>query len=102
MSEEYESNSAFIKALDKIRHEKSADFSRREKAHIAILNFEIEVKPVNLDNTMEDSSLNNKDFSRYNMSNKAKIIIKGSSEADCVKKVKQALEKVNDSSGRTN
>ena len=96
MKEKYESNSAFIHALDKIKHEKSANFSRREKAHIATIQFEIEVRPVNLDNTMEDSALNNKDFERYNMSNKARILIKGSSEADCIKKIKQALEKMND------
>lgn len=94
---EWESNSAFIRALEEIRHEKSASFSSREKAHVAVLNFEIEVTPVNLDNTIEDPPLNNKDFERYKMSNKARIIIKGSSEADCIRKVKQALEKINDS-----
>lgn len=98
MKEEYESNSAFIAALEKIKHEKSSNFSRREKAHVAIVTFEIEVRPVNLDNTMEDSALNNKDFDRYNMSNKARVVIKGSSEADCVNKVKNVLEKINDSS----
>lgn len=99
MSEEniYESNSAFIHALEKIKHEKSANFSRREKAHVATLSFEIDVRPVNLDNSIDNSALNNKDFERYNMSNKARIIIKGSSEGDCIKKVKQALEKINDS-----
>ena len=96
MSEEYESNSAFIKALDQIKHENSKDFSRREKAHMAILQFDIDMFPVNLDGTRCDSCLSNQDFERYNMSNKAKVIIKGSSEADCIKQVKKALETIND------
>ena len=96
MSEEYESNSAFIKALDQIKHENSKDFSRREKAHMAILQFDIDMFPVNLDGTRCDSCLSNQDFERYNMSNKAKIIIKGGSEADCIIQIKKALETIND------
>ena len=92
-----ESNSAFISALQKIKHENSKDFGRREKAHVAILDINIEVLTVNLDNTDCDCKMSVRDFDKYNMSNKARVTIKGSSEAECIKRLKTALEKINDS-----
>jgi hypothetical protein len=89
-------NISFLKLANKKRHEHLNDIPRREKGHIAIVTFKIDIRPVNSDNTFENYMLAPKDLEPYGMSNKAQIIIKGSSEADCVMKVKKTLEKMND------
>lgn len=88
-------NSAFLDILQQKKHDHKEDIPRREKGHIAIITMKIDIRPMNSDNTFDRYMLGPKDLDRYNMSNKAQIVIKGASEAECVNKVKQTLEKMN-------
>ena len=88
-------NIDYLNKINKLRHNHENKIPRREKGHIAIINMKIDVRPVNSDNTFDSYLLGNKDLEKYNISNKAQIIIKGSDEADCIKKVKETLRKMN-------
>lgn len=88
-------NSKLIQLINKQRHEHKDDLARREKGHLAIITMKIDIRPMNADNTFERYMLGNRDLERYGMSNKAQITVKGSSEADCVKKVKEVIERMN-------
>lgn len=90
------SNSVFLDILNKQKHTHEEDLPRREKGHIAIITMKIDIRPMNSDNTFESYMLGPRDLEKYGMSNKAQIIIKGASEAECVKRVKETLEKMNE------
>lgn len=96
MDEYGNANSALAQLLRKRRHDHEENSPRREKPHIAIVTFKIDIRPVNPDNSFESYKLSNRDLEKYNMTHKAQIIVKGPSEAECVKKVKQTLEKMNE------
>lgn len=96
MDEYGNANSALARLLQKRRHEHEDDLPRREKPHIAIVTFKIDIRPVNQDNSFETYKLSNRDLEKYNMTHKAQIIVKGPSEAECVSRVKQTLEKMNE------
>lgn len=89
------SNSVFLDLLKQQKHDHKDDIPRREKGHIAIVTMKIDIRPMNSDNTFEEYMLGPQDLEKYGMSNKAQIIIKGPSEAECVKRVKETLEKMN-------
>jgi hypothetical protein len=95
MTPEDNANSIFVKLLEQQRHDHKDDIPRREKGHLAVITFKIDVRPMNADNTFDNYLLSNRDLQRYGISNKAQMIIKGSSEADCIKKVKNMMEKIN-------
>jgi hypothetical protein len=50
---------------------------------------------MNSDQTFDRYMLGPKDLERYGMGNKAQFTIKGSSEAECVMKVKKAIDRIN-------
>ena len=84
-------NNAFIKLSNKLRQEHKDDLARREKGQIAIITMKSDIRPMNADNTFERYMLGPRDLEKYGMSNKAQFNIKGSSEAECVSKVKQII-----------
>ena len=66
--------------------------SRKEYPHVAVLTFRIEVRSLSRNNTMGESVLGNNELMKWGMSNKAKIHVKGATEAECIQKVKNMLE----------
>tara|TARA_R110000772_G_scaffold156435_3_gene267565 strand:- start:1097 stop:1252 length:156 start_codon:yes stop_codon:yes gene_type:complete len=50
---------------------------------------------MNKDGTLDSMVMGNSLLSKYNMSTKAQICISGPTEADCIKIVKEKLEKLN-------
>jgi hypothetical protein len=91
---EENANSAFVKSLKQIKHKHEDDLPRREKGHLAVITLKIDVRPMNADNTLDSTLLGARDFERYGMSNKAQVVVKGSSEADCISKIKKILENI--------
>ena len=51
---------------------------------------------MNLDGSLDTSCVSNERLSKYNIGKKAKVVISGVSEADCMKNVKRRLEKINE------
>ena len=88
-------NNVFLQLSKKLKHEHAADFSRREKGHLAIITMKIDIRPMNSDQTFDRYMLGPKDLERYGMGNKAQFTIKGSSEAECVMKVKKVIDRIN-------
>jgi len=69
---------------------------RKNKPHVAIITFRIDVRPVNPDNTLSPHILQNGDLKKYGLGSKGQIVVRGTSEADCASKVNKILEKLND------
>ncbi len=67
---------------------------RKTNPHIAVLTFKIDVRELDNQGIMGESILSKSELLKYGMSNKAQILIKGETEADCIKKVKDILENI--------
>ena len=71
------------------------DIPRAEWPHHATITMKIDVRKINSDGSLDHSVLGNEILRKYNMTNKAQICISGATEADCIKNLKQMLEKLN-------
>ena len=72
--------------------------SKRDLPHTSVITFEIEIRPINPNNSVGDP-LSDERLLKYNMGRRAQISITGVSEAECVQKIKNKLEKLNESLG---
>ena len=70
--------------------------SKREVPHKAIITFDIDIRALNPDGSLDTDSLSDERLSKYNIGRKAEISISGVSEADCIQNVKKRLEKLNE------
>lgn len=70
------------------------DEPRKSLPHIAVLTFKIDVRELDSDGIMGEFVLSGNELRKYGMSNKAQILVKGQTEADCIKKVKNILENI--------
>jgi len=68
---------------------------RFKKPHITIVTLKIDVRAIEPDGTFDHQVLGDKALSKYGISRKAQIQITGITEADCINKTKQMLEKLN-------
>ena len=66
--------------------------SKRELPHTSVITFDIDIRPINPDNSLGES-LSDERLLRYNLGKKAQINILGVSEADCIQNIKNKLEK---------
>lgn len=71
------------------------DLPRAEWPHHATVTMKIDIRKMNSDGSLSHSVLGNNILKKYNMTNKAQICISGASEAECIKNLKQMLEKLN-------
>jgi|TARA_R110000744_G_scaffold41419_5_gene93779 hypothetical protein len=55
----------------------------------------IDIRKMNNDGSLDHQVMGNRLLAKYGISNKAQICLSGSSEADCIKTLKQKLEKLN-------
>lgn len=92
MSDSNQSFMSLLKAAKDKELQKIKNSPRKNLPHIAVLTFKIEVRSLENDNTMGESVLGNEQLSKFGMTNKAKIHIKGATEAECIQKVKNMLE----------
>ena len=72
--------------------------SKRELPHTSVITFDIDIRPINPDNSLGES-LSDERLLKYNLGKKAQINILGLSEADCIQNIKNKLEKLNESLG---
>lgn len=88
-------NPDLIKQMAKQRHDDTYKIPRSQKGHIAIITCKIDIRPMNANNTFDAYVLGDADLHKYGMTNKARIIVKGASEAECAIKVKRVMENIN-------
>jgi len=67
---------------------------KKSLPHIAVLTFKIDIRELDNNGIMGESVLSKTELLKYGMSNKAQIFVKGQTEADCIKKVKNILENI--------
>ena len=72
------------------------DVNRRDYPHHATITFKIDVRRLNMDGTLDRWVMGRETLSKYNMSNKAQIVVTGVDEADCIKNIKAKLERLNE------
>ena len=72
--------------------------SKRNLPHKAIITFDIDVRAINVDETVSET-ISDERLLRYNMAKRAQIAITGTSEADCMQNIKNKLEKLNEPLG---
>lgn len=77
-----------------------ADRGRKDFPHIAVLTFRIEVREVQPNGIMGESVLGRNELQKFGMSDKAQIHVMGGTESECIQKVKNLLENLDDKSGR--
>ena len=61
----------------------------------ATITMKIDVRKMNSDGSLDHKVLGNEILKKYNMTTKAQICISGATEADCIKNLKDMLEKLN-------
>jgi len=71
------------------------DISRSECPHHATITMKIDIRKMNSDGTLDHRVLGNNILRKYGMTNKAQVCISGASEGECIKNLKQMLEKLN-------
>ena len=72
--------------------------SKRELPHVSVVTFNIDIRPLNPDNSLGES-LSDERLLKYNIGKKAQMNISGVSEAECIQNIKNKLEKLNESLG---
>ena len=72
-----------------------SDIPRSTKPHIAIVTMKVDIRTLNPDGTMGIHVMGRKALEKYGISDKAQFIIKGTSEAGCIKKLIDSLENMN-------
>ena len=71
------------------------NLKRRSCPHHATITLKIDIRKINKDGSLDSMVMGNSLLSKYNMSTKAQICISGPTEADCIRMVKEKLEKLN-------
>ena len=74
----------------------SNDMNRREKPHIAIVTVKVDIWAVNADGTLDQYVMGDSTLERYGISRKGQFVVKGHDEADCINKIIQTMERIQD------
>jgi len=78
------------------QHYAEPDMPRSAKPHIAIVTMKLDIRAMNPDGTLDIHVMGDRALEKYRISHKAQFVVKGSSEATCIQKLKNMLEKIND------
>ena len=70
--------------------------SCRDHPHHATITFKIDIRKINSDGSLDHMPMGNKLLRKYGISNKAQLLVSGVAEADCVRKIKERLGRLND------
>jgi hypothetical protein len=68
---------------------------RKKCPHHATITMKIDVRKMYNDGSLDNQIMGNRLLSNYGISTKAQFCISGSTEAECIKKLKEKLEKLN-------
>ncbi len=63
--------------------------------HHATITMKIDIRKMYEDGSLDNQVMGNRLLSKYGISTKAQICISGASEADCIKILKERLDKLN-------
>ena len=77
-----------------VGQENASDMHRSTKPHIAIVTLKIDIRSMNSDETLDLYAMGNDALQKYGLARKGQFVIKGTSEADCIRKLKTTLEKI--------
>ena len=75
--------------------EEKNEIPRRSYPHHATITIKIDIRQIRKDGSFHEQVVGNKLLKKYGMSNKAQICFSASTEADCIKLVKEKLERLN-------
>lgn len=67
---------------------------KRDLPHRAVVTFDVDLRAINLDDSVDSIRVSDKRLSKYNIGQKAHFTVTGVSEADCVENLKKRLEKL--------
>jgi hypothetical protein len=73
----------------------NTDLPRSDWPHHATVTMKIDIRKMNSDGSLGHHIIGNEILKKYNMTNKAQVCISGATEAECIKNVKEMLEKLN-------
>ena len=68
---------------------------RKSFPHHATITIKIDIRKMYDDGSLDNQVMGNRLLSKYGISNKAQMSISGASEADCIRILKERLEKLN-------
>tara|TARA_A100001201_G_C4078699_1_gene198213 strand:+ start:274 stop:540 length:267 start_codon:yes stop_codon:yes gene_type:complete len=71
------------------------EIPRKENPHHATITIKIDVRQMNKDGSLQRGVLGNTILNKYGISNKAQVCTSGATEADCIKNLKEMLERLN-------
>ena len=69
--------------------------NRKSCPHHATVTMKIDIRKMHDDGSLDSQIMGNRLLSKYGISNKAQICFSAPTEADCIKLVKEKLEKLN-------
>ena len=78
------------------QHYAADDMPRSLKPHMAIVTMKLDIRAMHPDGTLDIHVMGDRALEKYKISHKAQFVVKGSSEAECVKKLKNILERISD------
>jgi len=73
---------------------RSTNIYRRAKPHVAIVTMKIDIRGINSDESLDTCNMGNEALQKYGIAQKGQFVVKGASEADCIKKLKTILENI--------
>ena len=68
---------------------------RRLCPHHAVITLKIDIRKINSDASLDTQTIGNNILDKYGISNKAQICFSATSEAECIKLVKEKMERLN-------
>jgi hypothetical protein len=68
----------------------------KSRPHAAIITLKIEVREIDINGIIGESVVGNGRLSKFGIRDKARIMIKAASEAECIVKVKKLLENLHE------
>jgi hypothetical protein len=74
---------------------KEEEAPRKLCPHHAVITMKIDIRKIKTDGKLDTQVIGNEILKIYNMTNKAQICFSAASEADCIKLIKEKLEKLN-------
>jgi hypothetical protein len=78
-----------------IDSQEEEDNYRRAQPHHATITIKIDVRKLNSNGTLDSLVMGNNALEKYGMTRKAQLYLSGPTEADCIKILKERLEKLN-------
>jgi len=77
------------------RSDETVKLNRKDFPHHATVTLKIDIRKMNKDGSLENKVLSASELSKYGMGIKAQICTSGATQSECIKNLKEMLEKMN-------